>query len=569
MPAQELTAEVNGPVSHGIERVNHPTAALRTTGVLALIFLCAHPLFAQQGSIQGITINSVTHEPIAGVHVSLLAATSSSVTATYGAISDRDGRFSIATIRPGTYLLLPERTGFLAAGAKRSMIPFAPVTIRAGQQLTDFKVELTPRAILAGRVVDDHGDPVQGVSVNTTSVDEKEQPNFMLRQGTLPTDDRGEFRIATVPGRYYLQSMGVGSGNNNEKPEQRDGVPIAPLRSTYYPSSIAKSGATVVEAVAGKEIGGLEIRLSRQVGTSISGIVRGAPDLSMRPNVMVQFGTTPENIRSVRSVPTDEEGRFTFRDAQPGTYRLYAVWHGKPPMISPPAEFRLGDTDLANIELTVAPAGEVTGVVQVEGDPPGVDPPKRTVRLESMNGFSGLQPSGGATDSKGAFTVNGLAPSRYRVRVTPLPDNGYVKKVLVGDTESPDDTLDMSAASRSGRIKVVVARDGAQITGHVLDPDGARNPLSVVLMSPVPIAKEFNPEIVAQTQPDGTYSFKSLRPGKYRIVAIDPLRGFGNSPSDMSKQLEKGEEIELQPGARLQRDVRMLPKEDADAKPRQ
>ena len=34
-------------------------------------------------------------------------------TGAYGAMSDRTGHFSIATIRPGTYILLPERAGYL------------------------------------------------------------------------------------------------------------------------------------------------------------------------------------------------------------------------------------------------------------------------------------------------------------------------------------------------------------------------------------------------------------------------------------------------------------------------
>lgn len=124
-----------------------------------------------------------------------------SVTAAYGAISDRDGHFSIATIRPGTYIVLPERTGFLYT-SKATMIPVQSVTVRAGQQLTDLKLAMTPRAILSGRVVDDHGDPVQDVSVSTVPVDEKDQPRLLMGPNTTPTDDRGEFRIVTIPGRY-------------------------------------------------------------------------------------------------------------------------------------------------------------------------------------------------------------------------------------------------------------------------------------------------------------------------------------------------------------------------------
>jgi protocatechuate 3,4-dioxygenase beta subunit len=524
---------------------------------LAVLFLCAG-LGAQQGSIEGVTVNSLTQEPIAGVHVTLLAATNSSVTAVYGAISDRDGHFSIATIRPGMYMIQTERTGFLFDSTKAQV---TRVAIRAGQQLTGFRVELVPHAILSGRVLDDHGDPVQGVYVMRIGADEKDQANSRMHNASLPTDDRGEFRMVILPGRYYLESTGPISGKVNEKPEQRDGVVIAPLRPTYYPSTIVIDRATTVEAVAGKETGGLEIRLSRQVGTSISGVIRGVPDPSIYPTVFAQWGSTSRAIRAGTDMTADRAARFAMRDAEAGLYRLYAYWPGKPPMVSAVTEIQVGDADVTNLELTLGPTAEITGIVEVEGDPPGVDRPKRTVRLEGASGFGVMPPSDGATDGKGAFTLSGIAPARYRVRVTPLPDDGYVRNVVVDGTESPDDMLDVSAAVRSARIKVMVARDGAQITGRVLDENGDGNPLGYVLLSPVPVPKDTTLQTTASVEPDGTYRFKSLRPGTYRILAVDPLRHAGKSSSEMSKMLlEKGQEIELQPRAHLQRDLRPLPK---------
>jgi hypothetical protein len=495
------------------------------------------------------------------VHLTLLAATRNSVTAAYGAISDRDGHFSIATIRPGAYMVRMERTGFLFGAVKISGVPVSIVTIRAGQQLTGFTVELAPPAILSGRVLDDLGDPVQDVSVVRIDVDE-DPARFSMHPASMPTDDRGEFRIVAPPGRYYLQTSNSGSRINKEASEQRDGVAIAPLRSTYYPSSILKGRATPVEAVAGKETSGLEIRMLRQAAASISGIVRGVPDPALRPSVVIRWSTTPGGYTFSRSIPTNAEGRFVIQDAQTGDYQLYASWSGKPPMVSAVTNLRIADAgvdNVDNIELTLGPAGEVAGVVQVEGDAPGVDAPKRIVRLESIIGYSPMQPSGGDTDSRGAFTLSGIAPSRYRVLVTPLPDNGYVKKLVVDDTDTPDGMLDMSTAARSARIKVLVARDGAQIAGRVLDEKGEGNPGGFVLLSPVPVPKEITRENTARSGTDGAYSFKSLPPGKYRILAIDPFRNAGSSFSEMAKMLEKGEEIEFQPRAKLQRDLHPLP----------
>ena len=91
------------------------------------------------------------------------------ITGAYGAMSDRTGHFSIATIRPGTYILLPERAGYLHVQAKGSTgIP--NITIKPGEHVTGYQLEMTPRALISGRVVDEAGDPVQGVRVQTVAV---------------------------------------------------------------------------------------------------------------------------------------------------------------------------------------------------------------------------------------------------------------------------------------------------------------------------------------------------------------------------------------------------------------
>src|ERR1035441_2838155 len=88
-----------------------------------LLLLISACLRAQQGSLEGTAIHAVTREPLSNVHVRLIAATFAGITGAYGAMSDRTGHFSFATIRPGTYILAPERAGFLYVQAKGGAIP--------------------------------------------------------------------------------------------------------------------------------------------------------------------------------------------------------------------------------------------------------------------------------------------------------------------------------------------------------------------------------------------------------------------------------------------------------------
>ena len=84
-----------------------------------LLFLLASGLTAQQASIEGVTVNAST-EPLSGVHVRLITGTFGGVTGAYGAVSDRCGHFSMASLRPGTYVLAPDRAGYLYVQAKEA-----------------------------------------------------------------------------------------------------------------------------------------------------------------------------------------------------------------------------------------------------------------------------------------------------------------------------------------------------------------------------------------------------------------------------------------------------------------
>ena len=63
------------------------------------------------------------------------------------------------------------------------------------------------------------------------------------------TDDRGEFRIAAAPGKYYLKAQ-INSGGSSEPPEIRDDGTTEPVYSTtYYPSAASTAAAVVIDPV--------------------------------------------------------------------------------------------------------------------------------------------------------------------------------------------------------------------------------------------------------------------------------------------------------------------------------
>ena len=153
--------------------------------------------------------------------------------------------------------------------------------------------------------------------------------------------------------------------------------------------------------------------------------------------------------------------------------------------------------------------------------------------------------------------------------VEPLPGNGYVKTVQVDGVAAPGDIVDVSRGVRGSRVKVLAAAGAGQLSGRVRDKDGrpiVNSSTMVFLMTDPKLISE--DEMTRVSSPDGSYSRNGIRPGKYRLFALDLMR-YGSEAlqsGDLTALFARGEEIEIKEGERLVKDVKVLEKEGADAR---
>src|SRR2546430_1958924 len=139
----------------------------------AILFLITGAvLTAQPARFEGVVTNAVTHEPLSGVDIHLTGTRRAGrgETNTFGAVSDRSGHFAIGSLPAGSYLLMPRLRGFIYGQAKRGAIPAPSLLVKAGQNLIDFNLEMTPRAVITGRVLDEFGDAVESAFVEAELV---------------------------------------------------------------------------------------------------------------------------------------------------------------------------------------------------------------------------------------------------------------------------------------------------------------------------------------------------------------------------------------------------------------
>src|SRR5438445_2442975 len=165
------------------------------------VFACTLAAQSNPGapSIEGHVLNSLTGTPLRKATVVLTAPTAPIFLV---ADTDGEGKFEFIGLPLGTYRLSASRTGFLDRPTRR------PIRLGPNDRVTDAEIRLPPQSVIAGRVLDENGDPVDRARVGVFKQIYHNGRRQWDRLNTgMETNDMGEYRISNLtPGRYLLQA---------------------------------------------------------------------------------------------------------------------------------------------------------------------------------------------------------------------------------------------------------------------------------------------------------------------------------------------------------------------------
>ncbi|HZN40813.1 MAG TPA: carboxypeptidase-like regulatory domain-containing protein [Planctomycetota bacterium] len=203
----------------------------------------------------------------------------------FRASSDLGGRLSFADVPIGVTLEVRAK----APASFAAVTPQRWVLTAAHEERT---IVLVPAASVSGRVVDDSGVPVAGVTVQATASDGPTMPR-------VPGPAEEAHRAKTAgEGTFRLSGLGAG----------RWWIGI-PYGGKHQPTSVA------VEVSTG---GTVEVELRAIAGLPVAGRAF-APDGSPASGVPLEVLIDDEFVAGAR---TDAEGRFRFADLPAGTCKL-------------------------------------------------------------------------------------------------------------------------------------------------------------------------------------------------------------------------------------------------------
>jgi protocatechuate 3,4-dioxygenase beta subunit len=533
---------------------------------------------AQQSSVEGVVLKRATGQPIASAHVQLALGISNQVaTQAYGAITDAEGRFSIAEMPPGYYTVNVERTGFIQ-GIGKEMMRGTSVELRPGEHRIGWKLEMSPLVMIAGRVVNQYGDPVQNIQIEP--LEEGQNSHFdTVYSGFFHikmTDERGQFRLFTPPGKYYLVAAPVGRGYRGPAEIRTDGTQILVYDPTYYPSSPDTTSAKMVEAKPDDNITGLVIQIrsdSPVNDLTVSGTITGIPAGS-QANIAYRYGTSPGQFSMGGSSGVGPDGKFLI-NLHPGYVRLSArCVSGDTVLQSEPVEIHLEPPGSTNIQLTLNQAtyATVEGNVEIIGDSSAASPARKImVHLAAVDLSMAPAPGQTEVDSDGAFRLKGISPGRYSLSIYNIPDNAYIKSILLGNVLVREGVLDFSRGVPKERMRITISRNGAQISGEVRDAGGGPmlNPnISVVL---VPQSGQFV-QVRGAPVNEGKYLLKGIPPGKYKIYTADFTKRSAAARASWpggDPDLAAAETVEVPEGGHVTRNLKVAVQEERDAHSKQ
>jgi hypothetical protein len=476
--------------------------------------------------------------------------------------TDASGNFVFSRLPAGPYTVIVEKSGYQSGAYPergRGMRPTTkPLVIQEGQALDPISISLYRGGVIAGRVLDGNGEPVESAQVRAFNVPRAAAGSRPQPGNGTTTNDLGEFRLARLEtGSYFLMAVPQRMAVPDEPGPDGKPQPQPQPAPAYYPNVVAIDQAQSIPVQRGQTVSGIDITMGEVFMGVVAGTVIDPSGQPVTRNTQIAI-TTIENSGFGGSGTTTSlrpDGTFRARVA-PGDYVIEARF--TPTTDTPGGEHDMVGRESVTITsggsetllITLGAGATASGRVVFDGSSP---PPQNLgqvrVPLQATNGRGcTARPAQIAPDW--SFSVEGLIGT---CRSQPFGLGRWMLKAVLHQGE---DLLDRSVTFKPGQqyrdVQVVftdrrseivfrVSAEGGQTTREyvavVFPADPARwaaNPGSSAARAFVP--PQIDTPIMDTPAPAGVPTARApamppprreamsgIRPGEYFAIAVDNM----------------------------------------------
>ena len=480
------------------------------------------------GRIAGHVTDAVSGKPIVDATVRLVRWEGGLGRPSPPGRSNEQGAFEFKELVAGSYQLTvaAERYVGLEFGQKVPWEPGRRIELADSQQFDKADLPLPRTSAVEGRLTDEFGDPMPGVTVQIARVQfvagkRRLLPISAAANVTRPTDDLGRFRVYNLPpGDYYVLALsGPFAGAD-------DPSGFAP---TYYPGTRVATQAQAVHVGVAQDLADISFPLAPAAMGTVSGSVVDKSGQAQVGSTVMLFQTTGGDVRALISarIATEADGAFAFRNVAAGSYVVQA-W-GRPQ-----GGGNLGRAPFGSLALDVPEGGARDLVIAVGGatlkghisfEGTAAIPSPNVVLVspaivDFVSGPAGGGPPPTVTHDDWTFEVNNMSGRRVIWLAVGSPA-WILKRATLDGKDVTDEPLDFSKGDVDG-LEITLTSNVATIAGTVTDNGAPATGYGVLVFAEDSTKWAFPSRFVAAAGANQTGGFRvtGLPAGAYRVVAL-------------------------------------------------
>jgi protocatechuate 3,4-dioxygenase beta subunit len=504
----------------------------------------------EECSIVGTVVKLASSEPLNKASVQLQSMDDR--TRAISVNTNAGGRFELKGIDPGRYRLTVSRVGFVTQeyGQKKSDDPGAVLALRPGQELKDLLFRMIPSGVIAGRIVDEDGEPLPTVNVTAAREVYLEGKRALSTGSTVETNDLGEYRLFGLPpGRYFVSAVyprwSRVAGEEVSGGLESDQQGYAKM---YYPGTVDIGRAISIALKGGEEIPSTDILLRKVLTHRIRGRVYN--QITDKPGIGTNVMLMPKTNRLewgsvLHANAENQDGSFDIPEVLPGSYLVTALWFDEGKIYSTRMPVEVGNADVEGLALTIAPGVNINGQIIWDGKP-SLEKDELTVRAMPVD-LSFISHSSARVTHANFFTLKDVGEGTYHAEVAGESKDSYIKGGHYGPSSVLEDGFTVVRGAPA-TLEITISSHGARVQGTVSEAGGLPAAgVWVVVVPDVAHRTQYRLYKTQTTDQYGRFDLRGIPPGEYKLFSWEEveLRAW-EDPEFLKPFEEKGEKIALQ-----------------------
>jgi len=496
--------------------------------------------------IRGRVLAAETGAP---VRRAIVRASSPDMREARSVMTDGDGKYEFRDLPAASYSLSASKTGFMTTqlGAKQPGDPPKILKLGEAEVIANADIVLARGGVIAGRVVDEFGDPVAGASVRVMRSQSIGGSRRLGIASGSSTNDLGQYRaFGLQPGTYYVSAQTM-MGSDVEVAEHAGYAP------TYYPGTANLAEAQAIQVGVGQDVTNIDIMLALVRTARISGIAldsQGRPATNAGISVLLQAPGIRGGGLSSGFAGIQAGGTFTIASLPAGDYLLtinLSNAQNRQQQEFGRARVSVAGSDVSGVVLQASLGGTVSGQVVFDGTspPPQVKMSVTAAVVQSSLDSMLIGPSAAPAQVRedGTFTMTGLFGDRV-LRVSGQPATWMLKAVYLNGRDITDTPLSFEGNEKIAGVQIVLTDRVTHVTVTVNDERGQPAEIAYVLVFPDDPARwtagagsSFQRGGIAR---DGTpLKLDAVPPGDYVAIALKSSQGIDPMDPDFLERMRK------------------------------